>query len=47
MGPTCECHLIVIAQVDCYLIKDAEEVQLKTRVWEEMNREYIEKQART
>jgi len=32
-------------EVEGYLIKDNEEVQMKTRVWEEMNREYLEKQA--
>ena len=32
-------------EIDCYIIRDEEEVQLKTRVWEEMNREYLEAQA--
>ena len=32
--------------MECYLIKDAEELKLKTRVWEEMNREYLDKQVR-
>jgi len=30
--------------VDCYVIRDEAEVQLKTRVWEEMNKEYTEAQ---
>jgi len=32
-------------EVEGYLITDAEEVQLKKRVWEEMNREYLDQQA--
>ena len=33
------------AQVNSYLITDEEEVLLKTRVWEEMNKEYLDAQA--
>ena len=31
--------------VETYLIRDKEEVQLKTRVWEEMNKTFLEEQA--
>lgn len=33
------------ASVDCYVIRDQDELELKTKVWVEMNREYIEAQA--
>ena len=33
-------------EVDTYLIKDDAEIQLKQRVWEEMNKDYLQ-QART
>lgn len=32
-------------EVDCYLIHDESEVEIKERVWNEMNREYLEEQA--
>lgn len=33
------------SQVDCYLIKDDQEVANKAKEWEEVNKEYLEKQA--
>jgi len=33
------------ASVDCYVIRDQDELELKTKVWVEMNRDYIEAQA--
>jgi|TARA_B100000524_G_C23607969_1_gene355111 hypothetical protein len=33
------------SEVECYLITDAQEVASKQAVWEELNKEYLEKQA--